>query len=75
MQANPYRRGDPDVLACLDGRFVAFEVKLPGRERTLTKLQERAVREIECAGGTARMVTSVDEVLAALDDEARQPGA
>lgn len=57
--------GIPDVIACIDGRFCAFEVKQPGRE--LTALQAATLRKIEAAGGLACKVTSVDDVKTALD--------
>jgi hypothetical protein len=56
--------GIPDIIACVDGRFCAFEVKQPAG--TLTLLQETTLRKIQAAGGLACKVTSVDEVSAAL---------
>lgn len=59
--------GIPDIIACIGGRFYAFEVKQPkGR---LTALQEVTIRKIRVAGGVAVKVTSVDEVMAALSGE------
>lgn len=56
--------GIPDIIACADGRFYGFEVKIDtGRP---TKLQEAAIRKILAAGGTALVVRSVDEVRAVL---------
>ncbi|MFR2737499.1 MAG: VRR-NUC domain-containing protein [[Clostridium] innocuum] len=52
--------GIPDIIACMDGRFYAFEVKQPGGR--LTRLQEVTLNKIEAAGGVAVKVTSVDEV-------------
>lgn len=52
--------GIPDIIACIDGRFFAFEVKQPGGR--LTRLQETTIAKIEAAGGVALMVTSVAEV-------------
>lgn len=52
--------GLPDIICCIRGRFVAFEVKTPtGR---LTKLQEVTIQRIREAGGKAYKVTSVGEV-------------
>lgn len=59
--------GIPDIIACVDGRFAAFEVKQPGRK--LTALQESSIEKIRAAGGLACMVTSVKEVQAALAAE------
>ena len=52
--------GIPDIIACMDGRFYAFEVKQPGGR--LTRLQEVALKKIEDAGGVAGKVTSVEDV-------------
>ena len=51
--------GMPDIIICLNGRFVAMEVKTPtGR---LTKLQESTLRKINDAKGYAYKVTSLQE--------------
>ena len=52
--------GLPDIIVCLGGRFVAFEVKQPTGK--LTKLQESTIQKIKAAKGNAYKVTSVDEV-------------
>ena len=58
--------GLPDIICCISGRFVAFEVKIPSGK--LTKLQEATIRKILVAGGTAVVVRSVDEVRAVLEE-------
>lgn len=55
------RKGRPDIEGCVAGQFIAFEVKLPGKKHTLTRLQERALQDIRDAGGRAKVVDSVDE--------------
>lgn len=58
--------GIPDIIACINGRFFAFEVKTTiGKP---TKLQEATIRKILAAGGTALVVRSVDEVRTAIGD-------
>jgi hypothetical protein len=57
--------GIPDIIACVDGRFYAFEVKQPGGK--LTRLQKIALGKIQAAGGMAVKVISVEEVKRALD--------
>lgn len=57
--------GLPDLICCINGRFVAFEVKTPTGK--LTKLQEITIQRIQEAKGTAYKVTSVDEVKTILD--------
>lgn len=52
--------GISDIICCYKGRFVAFEVKRPGKQ--LTKLQEKTIKDIQTAGGQAYVVRSVDEV-------------
>lgn len=59
--------GIPDIIACMDGRFYAFEVKQPGGR--LTRLQEVTLGKIRAAGGVAVKVTSVEEVKAAILEE------
>ena len=56
--------GIPDIIACVDGRFFAFEVKTASGKAT--QLQQATIRKILAAGGTALVVRSVDEVRDAL---------
>ena len=57
--------GIPDIIACIDGRFYAFEVKTPNGKAT--KLQDATIRKILACGGTASVVRSVDEVRAVIN--------
>ena len=57
--------GIPDIVACIDGKFYAFEVKTPVGKTT--KLQEATIRKILACGGTAAVVRSVDEVRAVIN--------
>ena len=57
--------GIPDIIACVGGRFVAFEVKTQSGK--LTKLQEITIQRINEAKGQAFKVTSVKEVKDALE--------
>jgi Holliday junction resolvase len=54
------RSGLPDVICCINGRFVAFEVKTASGK--LTKLQEITLQRINDANGKAYKVTSLQEV-------------
>lgn len=73
--------GCSDTLVCLPGgRFLALEVKRPGRDRTSRdrKAKQAAFREkVEKAGGLAVVATSLDELKAALNgagyDTERRP--
>ena len=51
--------GMPDIIICLNGRFVAMEVKTPTGK--LTKIQESTLRKINDAKGYAYKVTSLQE--------------
>lgn len=57
--------GIPDIICCIAGRFVAFEVKTPTGK--LTKLQETTLQRIRKAKGKAYKVTSVEEVKSILE--------
>ena len=58
--------GLPDIICCINGKFVAFEVKTPTGK--LTKLQEVMLKKINAAKGNAYKVTSVNEVQAILEN-------
>lgn len=54
--------GTPDILACYRGRFIAIEVKRPGNEKGITKLQEKRLKEVVKAGGVSIIATDVQQV-------------
>ena len=56
--------GIPDIIACVEGRFFAFEVKTAIGK--VTPLQAATIQKILAAGGMAAVVRSVDEVRAIL---------
>lgn len=55
--------GLPDIIGCYAGKFYGLEVKMPGKEHTLTPRQSHALKVIKTAGGRARMVTSISEAM------------
>lgn len=59
--------GDPDILLCVCGFFVAWELKV-GKNKA-TKLQAHKLDQIKKAGGIARVVTpdNLDECLKELE--------
>ncbi len=57
--------GIPDIIACINGCFYAFEVKTPVGK--VTGLQNTTIRKILACGGTAVVVRSVDEVRAVIN--------
>jgi len=56
--------GIPDIIACINGKFYAFEVKTAIGKTTA--LQDATIRKINNCGGHAYVVRSVDEVKALL---------
>lgn len=72
---SPYQMtGVPDLLFCIEGRFIGTEVKNPrageSREAALsrtTPTQRVQIRRINAAGGTAGTVVSVPEALAMIE--------
>ncbi len=58
-----YTSGEPDLTGCLQGFYFGFEVKSPGKKRTLTKLQALNLSLIQKAGGLAEMVISPEEAI------------
>lgn len=54
------RNGCPDVICCLNGKFIALEVKT--NNGVVSKLQEYHQEQIKKSGGIAAVVRSVDEV-------------
>lgn len=57
--------GIPDIIACIGGRFFAFEVKTDTGKPTA--LQEATIRKILKAGGTAAVVRNAGEVRALIE--------
>ncbi len=61
---SPYQMaGLPDILGCHKGRFIAFEVKVPGKELDTSPRQEWTIKRIRDAGGVAAVVSSVSSAL------------
>ena len=53
------RAGTPDITACLNGRFIAIEVKQPGG--VVSPLQVAHIELIKKAGGVAFVAYSLQE--------------
>lgn len=57
------RAGLPDIVGCYKGRFVAFEVKVPGKEDDQTTMQKVIFSRIRLAGGVPKVVSSAQAAL------------
>ena len=61
------KSGTPDLLACVDGKFVALEVKRPSGG-VVSPLQKHHIEKINGAGGVAGVVRSVKDVEDLIND-------
>lgn len=57
------KRGTPDVLACLDGQFIAIEVKREGKLNTVSPIQQFQLDKIVEAGGIAVAADSLEKII------------
>jgi Holliday junction resolvase len=60
------KAGVPDLVCCLNGRFIGIEVKRP--DGKLSEIQKINLEQIERAGGIALVARSVEEVQSALEN-------
>jgi hypothetical protein len=56
------RSGVPDIICCVDGRFVGIECKASGGR--VTELQKLELKRIREAGGSTLVVTGTEEAKA-----------
>lgn len=62
-----HRKGISDIIGLLpDGRFLAVEVKMPGKRKNLTPDQSQFLDEVNAMHGVAVCVTSLDELADAM---------
>jgi hypothetical protein len=54
-------KGIADLLGCVEGVFFALEVKLPGKEDTLSPAQGYQIRRVLKAKGHSAMVSSIPQ--------------
>lgn len=59
------KAGVPDIIACINGKFVGIEVKRPGGR--VSELQKHQIEQIQQSGGVAFVAYSLDEVRVKLD--------
>lgn len=66
IAGGPYQRpGIADLLVCMNGKFIAIEVKKPGGK--LSPLQEQFLQDVRAAGGSAFVAHSVEDVVKELN--------
>lgn len=59
------KAGVPDIIACINGKFVGIEVKRPGGR--VSELQKYQIEQIQKSGGVAFVAYSLEEVRVNLD--------
>jgi hypothetical protein len=67
-----YQASLPDIIGCYKKRFFGVEMKLPGKEHTLTERQAHKLEVIQAAGGRVGVATTVDQALAIMKGEAKK---
>ena len=55
------RSGIPDLICCINGRFVAIEIKRPDGKGKVSKVQEIEIDQIKRSNGTAVVMNNYDE--------------
>lgn len=60
--------GLPDIIVCADGHFIGLETKRPGEEHNTSARQDYVHGLIRDAGGTAQVISSVEDALQAIKD-------
>jgi len=56
------KSGVPDIICCIEGRFIAIEAKKPESKNNVSKLQEYNLSQIEQRGGISMVAWDVGMV-------------
>lgn len=67
IHGGQYSRGIPDLSGCYRRYSLVWEVKMPGKEKTLTPNQDKHLREAKAAGAVTAVLTSVTQAMKVLD--------
>lgn len=59
--------GISDIIGCVHGRFVAFEVKRPDGIYKISPRQQLFLEKVSQAGGIAAVIVSPDEAIEILE--------
>ena len=60
LHGGPFQAaGLPDILGLCDSKFFGIEVKMPGKENTVSEIQAYTLKKIRENGGIGIVVTSV----------------
>lgn len=58
--------GVPDIIGCFEGKFFAFETKMPDKRSNTSVKQELTMERIRKAGGKAQVVCTIPEAVKAM---------
>jgi hypothetical protein len=67
-----FSSGRPDIEGCLKGYHFGLEVKMPGRENTVTKHQQYHLDCIAEAGGISAVVSDPDSAVRIVREGVKQ---
>lgn len=60
--------GVPDIIMCINGHFVAVELKRPDGKGRVSDIQEAQIERIKRAKGVAEVVDSFDDFKALVEE-------
>ena len=67
VHGGPFQQvGLPDLIGCIQGRFVALEIKHPDEDHPVSPIQTAVMSRLLKAGGIIAVVESVDQALEAV---------
>lgn len=66
-------RGLPDIIACVDGRFLGLETKTPENRSNTSEIQKYIHGLMRDAGARVEVVCGVQEALSIIDDMRTAP--
>ena len=59
---NATKAGVPDIVACVNGKFVGIEVKTPETKNNVSPLQAHNLSEIILSGGNSLVAWDLEQV-------------
>ena len=63
------KSGVPDIIACVEGKFVGIEVKRPTTKNNVSALQRKHLDMIEESGGYSTVAWELEQVIDFINGE------
>ena len=57
------RKGTLDITGCIEGAFFSIEMKMPGKERNVTPIQQAMIERLRSVGALVGVATSYEQCL------------